>query len=166
MSVEVSWASRDLSWTTFICHLPRINIHTQIKLDLLYNWCNIFTHHVSILYIKAEIKLIISDQWYCSQDCILGTEGDDYVQNYSKSIMWEGLTNLCRKDAVREGDGAATLSDWKLDTINFWNMRHTKYFIIAHPLLASEYPIINVLRPPSKTYKNLYWKVEPIKTPK
>lgn len=67
---------------------------------------------------------------------MLGTENDDYVQNYTRALMWEGLVNMTRKDAVREGDGPAMHSDWKLDYIQFWNNNHYKYTKIVHLFLA------------------------------
>ena len=84
--------------------------------------------------------MFFSDEWYCSTSCQLGEESDDNVLQYSKALMSTGLAHLTRRDAVREGDGEAVISDWKLDMLQFWINGHYKYFIIGHLLLASEFP--------------------------
>ena len=61
----------------------------------------------------------------------------DYVHNYSWSLVWCGLNFLCRRDAVREGDGDAMITHWKLDLVQFFGNGHPKYVILAHRLIAS-----------------------------
>lgn len=48
-----------------------------------------------------------------------------------------GLNLLCRRDAVREADGEAMMSLWKLDLVHFFSTKHPKYVILAHRLLVS-----------------------------
>lgn len=61
----------------------------------------------------------------------------DYKRNHSIALAWRGMNLLCRRDAVREGDGPAIISMWKLDIVTFLVNRHPKYFILAHRLLVS-----------------------------
>lgn len=44
---------------------------------------------------------------------------------------------MANRDTIREGDGPAMLSNWRLDLLDFWEKNHPKYLILAHLLLAS-----------------------------
>ena len=76
--------------------------------------------------------------WHCSDDCALGAELDDHVLNYTRGLMSEGLLHLAQRDAVREGDGPAVVSHWRLAMPRWWNHGHYKYFIISHHFLAGK----------------------------
>ncbi|XP_038045923.1 uncharacterized protein LOC119720343 [Patiria miniata] len=81
----------------------------------------------------------VPDKWYCSLACKrlgLNKSKSDGVQEYSKALLYEGLCHLAFRDAVREGDGPAILSHWRINTLQFWNNKHLKYFILAHNMLA------------------------------
>ena len=53
--------------------------------------------------------------------------------------MMEGLTHMTTRDAVREGDGNAMVTDWKLIGHQLHNRKHPKYNIIRHNFLAGKY---------------------------
>ncbi|XP_038069432.1 uncharacterized protein LOC119738598 [Patiria miniata] len=76
------------------------------------------------------------DLWFCCDDCALGSEGDDSVQNYTKALMWRGLNHLARRWAVRHGDGKTMTSHWKMDLIEFWAFGHDKYLTMAQQFLT------------------------------
>ena len=79
--------------------------------------------------------------WFCSDGCARKSgeiKGLDRVQEYSKSLTWEGLNHLIRKDAIREGDGEAMLDYWSMDLIQFGNRNHPNYMKLAHQLLAGK----------------------------
>ena len=93
------------------------------------------------------------EDWFCQEPCRQSVKGKrkksprtgkasqvdvcDYVYNYSRALVWSELNLLCRRDAVREGDGDAMMSHWKLDLIQFFARGHPKYVILAHRLIAS-----------------------------
>ena len=75
--------------------------------------------------------------WYCSQRCAeVGGEEQDHVRNYSLALTWNGLLDLSHRDIIREADGLALISMWRLNVPRFWSGNHYKYLIIAHRLLA------------------------------
>ncbi|XP_038046083.1 uncharacterized protein LOC119720481 [Patiria miniata] len=79
------------------------------------------------------------DEWYCSPECEqrgLDKSASDGVQEYSRALLFEGLCHLAFRDAVWEGDGPAILSHWRINTLQFWNNSHLKYFNLAHNMLA------------------------------
>ena len=61
----------------------------------------------------------------------------DHLRNYSCAITWCGLNLMTRRDAVREADGDAMMSHWKIDLVHFYASHHPKYLILAHRLCAS-----------------------------
>lgn len=56
---------------------------------------------------------------------------------YTKAVVWKGLSDMVKRDAVRENDGPLMLLYWKMDIAAFANDNHYKYFILAHRLLTS-----------------------------
>uniref|UniRef100_A0A8W8IKI6 Zinc finger PHD-type domain-containing protein n=1 Tax=Magallana gigas TaxID=29159 RepID=A0A8W8IKI6_MAGGI len=84
-------------------------------------------------------------KWFCSKDCKIASSKkkklksepkEDGVYNYVTGLMFVGLMDLVRHDAVRENDGQAMMSHWKLDMILFHNNHHPKYVLLGHRLLA------------------------------
>ncbi|XP_014678664.1 PREDICTED: uncharacterized protein LOC106818475 [Priapulus caudatus] len=83
-------------------------------------------------------------EWFCSDECRASksespclNEGElDHVLEYSKSVLWRGLLDRAQRDVVREGDGAAQISMWRISMPEFWLRRHHKYLILGHRLLA------------------------------
>ncbi|XP_076101214.1 uncharacterized protein LOC143071009 [Mytilus galloprovincialis] len=78
------------------------------------------------------------EKWFCSQSCRSTiTDPDiDHKFEYVKAVMFEGLGHMARRDAIRENDGPAIISNWKVDMISFHNHHHPKYFILGHRLVA------------------------------
>ena len=105
-------------------------------------------YHMACVNVNPESD-IEDEEWFCQDLCRLPMKGKrkmlksgevdacDYIYNYSRSLTWCGLNLLCRRDAVREGDGPAMMSHWKLDLVHFFTFRHPKYVILAHRLIAS-----------------------------
>ena len=103
--------------------------------------------------VNITLNSVSDDDWFCQDLCRQTVKGNrkkgpktvkasqvdscDYVYNYSRSLVWCGLNILCRRDAVREEDGEAMISHWKLDLIRFFRRGHPKYVILAHRLIAS-----------------------------
>ena len=106
-------------------------------------------YHLKCLGIADED--VPEGDWFCTDKCRSkkkkrsskdkdkSTVGNvaDYVRNHSMAITWKGLNLLCRRDAVREGDGDGIISHWKLDLLHFYGSCHPKYLILAHRLIAS-----------------------------
>ena len=38
---------------------------------------------------------------------------------YSKALLWRGLNDMIRADAIKENDGSRIIRHWKFDLINF-----------------------------------------------
>ena len=93
------------------------------------------------------VYFLVPAQWYCSEMCFIASDAHDHVLNYTKALVWEGLYNLARRDAVREGDGEAMTDFWKMDMVLFWTRKHTKDFTKCHRLLTGR----------SKYNLLLYW---------
>ena len=77
--------------------------------------------------------------WWCSNACrhIEGREDlYDGVQAYVKAVGLRGLIDLCTRDMIREGDGPAINTDWRLSMADFIMHNHTNYFSIGHNILA------------------------------
>lgn len=75
--------------------------------------------------------------WYCSVGCAeLAGQRPDYVRNYAISLTWYGLMDQVHRDTIREGDGLAMMSMWRLNMLRFWEGNHYKYLIIGHRLLS------------------------------
>ena len=112
-------------------------------------------YHMKCVNIDSEN--IPTGDWYCNEQCRnikckggrkrkrpgkTTTTGEKdknvhYKENYSRAIAWCGLQLLCRRDAVREGDGEAMIRNWKYDLLHFFTRKHPKYLILAHRLIAS-----------------------------
>ena len=80
--------------------------------------------------------MFLESRWVCSIGC--NQKKKDNVLQYSKAILFDGLRNLCRRDAIRENDGPAMLSDWKRYSPEFHTGRHWKYAILSHTILAGK----------------------------
>jgi len=60
----------------------------------------------------------------------------DHVRNYARAVTWYGLLDLCHRDTIREADGPAMMSMWRLNMLRFWGGNHFKYLQAGHRLLA------------------------------
>lgn len=74
--------------------------------------------------------------WFCSESCSAAAEGDDFVLNYTRAVVWEGLYHLARRDAILEGDGDAMTDFWRTDLVLLWSREHLQMFGSAHRLLT------------------------------
>ena len=61
---------------------------------------------------------------------------DDYKFNYSCRVLREGLLDMARVDASREGDGQRTYLLWKHDFVTFAATGHSNYAALAFRLIA------------------------------
>ncbi|KAK3102773.1 hypothetical protein FSP39_013844 [Pinctada imbricata] len=76
----------------------------------------------------------------------------DAIQQYSCALFWRGLLHLVQTDAERHNNGDQLISDWRLDTVEFWNCNHNKYLTLGHRLLAG----INGWLPP-RIQQEIIW---------
>lgn len=82
----------------------------------------------------------IPETFTCSDNCRLYLEqdrwgreqktSDDSKADYSKALLLHGLLELCRRDAIRENDGAHMMVHWKHSMFQLSN-HHCKYIIQA-----------------------------------
>ena len=61
---------------------------------------------------------------------------EDYKFNYSCKLLGDGLLELTRKDASREGDGSRLFVHWKYDFVSFTATGRTTYAYVAFYLVA------------------------------
>lgn len=83
---------------------------------------------------------LTDDVWYCSEVCrheSTRSVGIDHKYEYIKSVIWDGLNQMVRHDAIRQNDGPAMISFWRHDMLQFHQHHHPKYLILGHRLLAS-----------------------------
>ena len=97
----------------------------------------------------GRLDIIPKGKWFCSDNCqqqalkpkrmtvaerLKGTDGS---KEYVRLLLWNGLNDMVRKDAVRENDGLRMIRMWKFDLLYFFRHNHPKYFILAHRLLTN-----------------------------
>ena len=88
------------------------------------------------------MDLILGGKWFCSAECKasktkeINTVVEDFKFNYVRAFTCMGLMDLVRRDAVRENDGKAMMSHWRMDMLLFLNNHHPKYSLLGHRLLA------------------------------
>lgn len=61
----------------------------------------------------------------------------DLKKEYAHRLLWRGLNDLARADAVSENDGTRMIRHWKFDLMEFYEKHHPKYFVYAHRLLTN-----------------------------
>lgn len=74
--------------------------------------------------------------WFCSESCSLAADGEDYLLNYTRAVLWEGLYHMARRDAIQEGDGEAITDFWRMDLVLLWTREHLQLFNSGHQLLT------------------------------
>ena len=83
------------------------------------------------------VTFCTAGEWFCSASCeVAAGRQTDHVRNYSLAVIWYGLLDLCHHDAIREADGLAMMTMWRVNMIRFWNSRLDKYLSTGHRLLA------------------------------
>ncbi|XP_014678940.1 PREDICTED: uncharacterized protein LOC106818780 [Priapulus caudatus] len=84
-------------------------------------------------------------KWYCCISCHTSAESPtldyqgpvDVKRLYTSRLMWRGLNQKVRRDAIRENDGHRIILHWKFDMLEFFNNHHPKYFLFGHKLLSA-----------------------------
>ncbi|KAK3109124.1 hypothetical protein FSP39_023510 [Pinctada imbricata] len=61
----------------------------------------------------------------------------DHKRDYALMVMWRGLNQRIRKDAIRENDGERMIRHWKFDMLQFFEKNHPKYFLQGQRLLSA-----------------------------
>ena len=97
-------------------------------------------YHLKCVHMSAEN--VPKGDWFCQDACKTAKKGKrkrgkksadkpeqiyDHIYNYSRAMAWLGLHLLCRRDAVREADGNAMITHWKLYLVHFFASIHSKY---------------------------------------
>lgn len=105
--------------------------------------------HLQCIDISEEDIPKVKKKWYCSPKChpskkrareCSTTDQDttrDSIYEYTRALLWHGITTLSRKDAIQENDGPRIIRHWKYDIIQFARLHHYKYFKLALNLLTS-----------------------------
>lgn len=86
--------------------------------------------------------------WWCSLECKNYQHGKkkratvadnltDHKKCYALRVMWHGLNQKVRRDALRENDGKRIIMHWRFDLLNFYEHNHPKYFHVCHQLLSA-----------------------------
>ncbi|KAF3845455.1 hypothetical protein F7725_008618 [Dissostichus mawsoni] len=80
---------------------------------------------------------VVAAPWFCSSSCSTGGGGEeDFLLNYTKAVLWEGLNHLARRDAIQEGDGEALTDFWRTDMVLLWSRKHLQLFNSSHQLIT------------------------------
>lgn len=86
--------------------------------------------------------------WWCSLECKNYEHGKkkratvadnltDHKKCYALRVMWHGLNQKVRRDALRENDGKRIIMHWRFDLLNFYEHNHPKYLHVCHQLLSA-----------------------------
>ncbi|XP_023286175.1 uncharacterized protein LOC111672837 isoform X1 [Seriola lalandi dorsalis] len=84
----------------------------------------------------AEQSRAEQTPWFCSESCSLAADGEDFLLNYTRAVVWEGLYHMARRDAIQEGDGDAMMDFWKMDLVLLWTRDHQQLFNSSHHILT------------------------------
>lgn len=96
--------------------------------------------------IGLEEDDVTDEDWFCSEECrqkkgrgkkTTADKLKDLKKEYVERLLWRGLNNMARHDAVKENDGPRMIIHWKFDMFEFYEKNHPKYFIFGHRLLAN-----------------------------
>ncbi|KAH3872152.1 hypothetical protein DPMN_035366 [Dreissena polymorpha] len=88
-------------------------------------------------------------KWWCTDECrnskpslkkrrktVAGSLQDN-KRNYAIKVLWHGLNQKIKRDAIRENDGSRIIRHWKFDLLGFYENHHPKYFLVCHQLLSA-----------------------------
>lgn len=80
-------------------------------------------------------------KWFCSKVCKEMSNTVDHSDidsklEYTKALLWKGLSERVHHDAIREADGDRMLCHWRFDMLDFMRWHHPKYFVVGHRLLC------------------------------
>ncbi|XP_056001447.1 uncharacterized protein LOC130048570 [Ostrea edulis] len=99
--------------------------------------------------VEMEEEDIPEGVWYCSTDCekeksarrtkkkTMATTLTDFKMDYVLLLIWRGLSQMSRKDAIRENNGKMMIIHWKFDLLQFFSRHHPKYFLLCTRLLLA-----------------------------
>ena len=87
-------------------------------------------------------------KWFCCKQCEKvaqkkvgkgkrAADFNDHKLEYLKCLLWSGLGEMARYDAIKENDGQRMIMHWKYDMINFYEHNHPKYIIYGVRLLCN-----------------------------
>ncbi|XP_061190751.1 uncharacterized protein LOC133198767 [Saccostrea echinata] len=102
--------------------------------------------HIDCLGMSEED--VPEGDWFCSEECrklknsrknksAISERFRDLKKEYAHRLLWRGLNDLARADAVSENDGLRVIRHWKFDFMEFYEKHHPKYFVFAHRLLSN-----------------------------
>ncbi|XP_044023799.1 uncharacterized protein LOC122862399 isoform X5 [Siniperca chuatsi] len=74
--------------------------------------------------------------WFCSESCSKAADGEDFLFNYTRAVVWEGLYHMARRDAIQEGDGDAMTDFWRMDLVLLWTRQHLQLFNSSHQMIT------------------------------
>ena len=66
----------------------------------------------------------------------MAADGEDFLFNYTKAVLWEGLYQMARRDAIQEGDGDAMMDFWRMDLVLLWTRKHQQLFNSGHQMIT------------------------------
>ncbi|XP_078329533.1 uncharacterized protein LOC111133019 isoform X2 [Crassostrea virginica] len=88
--------------------------------------------------------------WYCSTTCeeekakrksqrkmTTANTLADLKLDYALLLIWKGLSQMSRKDVLRENNGKMIITHWKFDLLQFFSKHHPKYFLMSTRLLLA-----------------------------
>lgn len=70
----------------------------------------------------------------------MAEDGEDFLFNYTRAVVWEGLYHMARRDAIQEGDGDAMADFWRMDLVLLWNREHLQLFNSSHHMITGTAP--------------------------
>ena len=90
--------------------------------------------------IGEKCENLPSGDWYCTENCqqqhkTAIDKASDSVYEYSIAVLFLGLGEIMRHDAIQEGDGRRMMNHWKIDLHHFYQGHHWKYLTEGHNLI-------------------------------
>lgn len=70
----------------------------------------------------------------------MAADGEDFLFNYTRAVVWEGLYHMTRRDAIQEGDGDAMMDFWRMDLVLLWTRQHLQLFNSSHQMITGTSP--------------------------
>ena len=67
---------------------------------------------------------------------------EDYKHNYICALLREGLLDMARMDAVKQGDGDRIIRHWRYDFVHFHVFKHPNYRLLSFRMIAQIYALL------------------------
>ena len=61
----------------------------------------------------------------------------DCKYEYTKALVWRGIADRVRREAIKINDGEAIIRYWRWDVASYFQLGHTKYIALAHRMLTA-----------------------------